>query len=200
MATYPKKKSGTSRTRRQPIPSKKPVWMGILLAFLSGYLLAWFYSPVALQSLFQIKQSKQLIAQPTANLAVLPKPKFEFYTLLTQEKAATPIQSKPAVTIPVPPMNQVLKSEAVIAAQIPASKYAYIVQLASFQRQEDAEQMKAALIMRGFDAQIKTTTQQGSVWHRVVMGPFVSQQTAQKIQADIAKSERISGIIRRMDA
>ncbi len=193
MANYSNKKTSKGSTRRPPgvaarRASKKSFLMAIGLAFLGGYVSAYFYSPEALKAFFQPKPPT---FQPTVNTAALPTPKFEFYTLLTQEKA------------PVKPVKPILNAlSAPILASDPASqaKHTYLLQLASFQRQEDAEQMKASLIMRGFDARIKTASQRSGVWHRVVLGPFVSRQKAEQVQAEIAQRERISSIIRRMDA
>ncbi|MDF1646432.1 MAG: SPOR domain-containing protein [Legionellaceae bacterium] len=218
MAHYP----NTQKTNRRPSvamrrQSKKRFAIGIFFAFLAGYVLAWFYSPVVFTTAFQTflgGGKTHAVNDLPAKTASLPKPKFEFYTLLTQEKAVTekaPLKSKPpAVAAPMTPSHQAVQEaikapepvKAVSAEPLTAaepSKYIYLLQLASFQRQEDAEQMKASLIMRGFDVNIKTATQQGGVWHRVVIGPFGSRQKAEKTQADIARSERISGIIRRVD-
>jgi cell division protein FtsN len=209
MANYPNKKSNIKRTPRA-MPrraSNKRFLMGAMLAFLGGYVLACFYSPMAIKALFE---PKALVTPPamnatTMNTVTLPKPKFEFYTLLTQEKTVAKIKPSPEKAVPEKaapqtPVSEKIVSETAVRTEAPGSKYTYLVQLASFQRQEDAEQLKANLIMRGFDARIKTASQSGGVWHRVVLGPFVSRQVAEKTQADIVKSEHISGIIRRMDA
>ncbi|MDF1677825.1 MAG: SPOR domain-containing protein [Legionellaceae bacterium] len=217
MANYPNTKRNTGRSSvRMRKQSQKHFFMGLFLAFVCGYLAAWLYSPAhitkAAQLFFGGSQSLEVLDGPSVKTADLPKPKLEFYTLLTQEKAALPakpVAVQPPVKAPVAPQQpkvpaavvapQSLKVES--AAQVqPISKYTYLVQLASFQRQEDAEQMKASLIMRGFDASIKTAKQQGGVWYRVVMGPFPSRQKAEQIKSEIAQSERVSGIIRRMDA
>ncbi|MCH9757346.1 MAG: SPOR domain-containing protein [Gammaproteobacteria bacterium] len=223
MANYQDKQHSRKQTRgvvtrRQ---SRQRFLMGIMVTFLGGYTLAWFYPPMVLTTWFQSYLGSHKYLQQPVKTAELPKPKFEFYTLLTQEKA--PLKSKsPAVNEPTATLEPVKIPEPIKAVEptraaesvkavdsvkndVPAapiqalSKYTYLLQLASFQRREDAEQMKASLIMRGLDASIKTATQQGGVWHRVVMGPFESRQTAEKIQANIAQSERISGIIRRVD-
>jgi cell division protein FtsN len=206
MANYPNKRNNIKRTPgvKPRRASNKRFFMGMFLAFLGGYALACFYSPVALKTFFK---PKALVTQPAINMntAALPKPKFEFYTLLTQEKVVSKIKSAPEKLVPEKLSPEKLSyeqpgPEKIVFTPESTSKYIYLVQLASFQRKEDAELMKANLIMRGFDARIKTASQQGSVWHRVVMGPFVSRQGAEKTQADIVKSEHISGIIRRMDA
>ena len=193
------------------------LWVG--LAFIAGYGLSFFYSPVLLKAFFSSKpQVLQPILKPmnTENTVVLPKPKFVFYTLLTQEKASLTPAVVPTATPTATPTNapiDALESKAVIALDAlepkaviaPTPKpqlgpnHTYLLQLASFQRQEDAEQMKASLIMRGFDAQIKTVSQLGATWYRVVMGPFHSRQLAEKTQADMIKNQRLSGIVRRAD-
>ena len=201
MENYPNKRNNIKRTSgvKPRRASNKRFLMGMFLAFLGGYALACVYSPVALKTFFE---PKALVTQPAINMntAALPKPKFEFYTLLTQEKTIAKIKPTPEKLVPNKLAHEQPVPEKIALIQDATSKYTYLVQLASFQRKEDAELMKANLIMRGFDARIKTASQQGSVWHRVVIGPFVSRQGAEKTQADIVKSEHISGIIRRMDA
>ena len=123
--------------------------------------------------------------------AQLPKPKFEFYTLLTQEKTR---QNPVTSAAPSPKKIVAVEDEKAHAKRV------YVLQLASFQRREDAEHMQALLIMRGFDVSIKTIKQEGAAWHRVMMGPFPSKLQAEKIQGAIVQSEQISGIVRRMDA
>ena len=131
------------------------------------------------------------------DVAALPKPKFEFYTLLTQEKVEPPKKtpSEIAKTTPVVATPTVSAS-----VNINQQEIYYVLQLASFQRREDAEQMLAGLVMRGVEAKIKTITQQGGAWHRVVVGPFASKTQAEKAQGAIAHSERITGMIRRMES
>ena len=209
MTNYPNKKTSSNAVVRRQ--SRKRFLIGVLFAFVSGYVLAWFYQPSVLtawaQSYMGGSKASQRFTNAPAKTAELPKPKFEFYTLLTQEEQ--PLKAKPApIVVPVPapvataPIRMpppVKTAEVAVPLATTASKYTYLLQLASFQRREDAEQMKATLIMRGFDATIKTATQQGGVWHRVVIGPFTARLAAEKIQADIVRSEHISGIIRRMD-
>ncbi len=217
MANYPNTNRNTGRPSvRMHKRSQKHFFMGLFVAFVCGYLVAWFYSPTHVAKAVQLflggNQSLEALDGTPVKTADLPRPTLEFYTLLTQEKVASPVRSvalQPSVKV-APPVVQ-SKVPTPIAAPQPlsvedaglvesTSKYTYLVQLASFQRQEDAEHMKASLIMRGFDASIKTAKQQGGIWYRVVMGPFSSRQKAEQIKSDIAQSERVSGIIRRMDA
>ncbi len=121
----------------------------------------------------------------------LPPPKLEFYTLLT--KPAPAMATHSAAASP-------LKSAIVAVALPTASAHdGYVVQVASFQRPQDAERLKAALIMSGFEVQVQTVAQQRVNWYRVVLGPFASRADAQQMLALVARKQRIVGIIRKMD-
>jgi len=191
MTNYPDRKKAVS-ARRAPPQSKTNVIGLIALGFVLGYIFSWFYSPILITDWLQTYLNKTpAVENSNIEVAALPKPKFEFYTLLTQEKAKPPEAVQPKVArVPSP----------AVVVGVGKPKNQYVLQLASFQRREDAEHMLAGLVMRGFEASIRTTTQQGAAWHRVVMGPFVSRLQAEKVQGTIAGSERISGIIRRMES
>lgn len=197
MANYSDRKKAVPV--RPVLGSSKSNVVGLIaLGFVLGYAFSWFYSPKLMTDWIQTHfNNPPAVEKPNIEVADLPKPKFEFYTLLTQEKA------KPVKT-PTPPVMEAPRTVAapVVAStvEIDTHKKQYVLQLASFQRREDAEHMLAGLVMRGFEASIKSTTQQGAAWHRVVMGPFSSRLQAEKAQGTIAERERISGIIRRMDS
>jgi len=197
MANYPERKKAVS-SRRAPPRSKTYAVKLMMIGFGLGYIFSWFCSPVLVINWFQMHFGQSsLVKKSDVDIAALPKPKFEFYTLLTQEKSQPPKQTPPPVAKPAP-----LVAAPVLASTVNINQHQpyYVLQLASFQRREDAEQMLAGLVMRGFDANIKTITQQGAAWHRVLIGPFASKIQAEKTQGAIAQSERITGIIRRMES
>lgn len=174
----------------------------------------------------------------------LPKPKFEFYTLLTKEQsrmpgaaamasaASTPVtpkpvspaiaQSSPASNTTVvktdsPPIDLTVTQklplhEPLVAAMTQPSKAMstgtstamvggrYIIQVGSFRNSREAEKMRATLAIRGFSAIITSTTQQQVTWYRVLVGPFESLTDAQRVHREFAQRERITGMIRRLDA
>ena len=80
-----------------------------------------------------------------------------------------------------------------------ANRDAFVVQLASFRQVKDAERMRAALSMKGFAVNLVEINQQNTLWYRVVLGPFTSRADAQRIQRAVLRSERINGMIRKMD-
>lgn len=52
----------------------------------------------------------------------------------------------------------------------------YLLQVASFRSAADAEQVRAELTLLNLTARIEqSTAKEGSVWHRVIVGPFSSR-------------------------
>jgi cell division protein FtsN len=199
----------------------------VLVCFLSGYLTASVFDFTSLsgwintQLLAQhpVPAGKQ-IAQPNT-----PKPKFEFYTLLANERSTTeqaPASADVATakpTITAPPADRVSQPPVKnLAGQVPApavaietakplpaepvilSKNTYLVQVAAFKSRQEAERMKAALVLKGFAVTISTISQQRINWYRVNLGPYASRPLAEKAQIAVARSEHIVGMIRKMDA
>lgn len=177
-----------------------------------------------------------------------PKPKFEFYTLLANEKvpnsekAATTQQASAntttsqttsaATTVAVKatnptvaaqaqttPINTAATSSAVktiastskppqqpVAVKVAGAKPAmpaaatgrgmYSVQVASFKARHDAEHMKGLLTLKGFSVSvIPINHATRGVWFRVVVGPYANRNLAQRAQMDLARNERLRGMI-----
>ncbi len=194
----------------------------IFVVFVAGYMSASLFDLTRLMAWVNTsllaKNSAQLIIKPGVQQAQLPKPKFEFYTLLANEKVAGSSSQAPAVQPAQPakvlPLHEPLAPVATLAATTPAPVVAaekapavvassnenYLVQVASFKSMQEAERMKASLAMKGIDAKIATINQGQMYWYRVVIGPFSSKARAQQAQQAFARSEHIMGMIRRMDA
>lgn len=160
--------------------------------------------------------------------AVLPKPKLEFYTLLTKETPSTVEFSDHEATSSSPmPLEmtmtnaqldnrhppQVSKMERTSNTSDPGvvafttvraleeTRHAvesYCLQLASFKHRQDAEKMKVNLTMKGFVVHVVSATQGSQQWFRVVLGPFANKLEAQHTQALVMRREKIWGMIRLM--
>lgn len=220
--------------RRRPTKQKSSMpkqlfWL--LASFLSGYLAATVFDFTSLSSWVNANiLAKHKAAKPEAVVAAkepeLPKPKFEFYTLLSKDRnAAVPAQPQPrpaAVTAaqqPKPPApqqqttaqaspppvsrqaaNTVAVTEAKPVAPTNSGRETFLIQIASFKNRQDAEHLKASLTLKGFDVSVVATVQQQVNWFRVIVGPFGSRVAAEKAQLNLAQNERIKGMIRKMDA
>lgn len=176
------------------------------LAFLIGYLSASYHhierAGTWLNAHLLGHPNASTSPAQSAQTAELPKPKFEFYTLLTSDAptgasrlATVPTLSSQTVRVALPASA----TKPVAQALANSNKRAYLIQVAAFRRRNDAERVRASLIMKGFDVHIAAVKQQNLDWYRVVIGPFNSREQAEKAQMMIVKSERMKGMIRAMD-
>lgn len=221
---------GNRRTSRR---NKGPhQFLVIIVTFLFGYLTASFLDIQMIsqwlntQVLAQHDAEKEPTKLAQEHKQVPPKPKFEFYTLLANErgpatqaanqqntanqsadKSSTPTQ-KTTNTVTAAVNNSV---KSTIANPMPQTtvkvaegkpttsqqpKGAYLVQVASFKARQDAEQMKGMLILKGFDVNVVPVTQAQGNWFRVVVGPYPNKALAQKAQMNLAKTEHLNGMVR----
>lgn len=190
----------------------------VFTAFFSGYLLASYSVIDRLGSWLsaQTFQYSSLVPAPQLAHQHPPplKPKLEFYTLLTANHGASQL-----VPPPPPPVVAVTKTHptAIVATKPPTTvdhvvtptakakvdslaKASFTIQVAAFRLESDADQMKASLLLKGFNTTVSAVTSQGVTWFRVRVGPFASHEQAVQTQMLLARRERVNGMIRKMDA
>ena len=215
----------------------------VMVVFVAGYMSASLYNLASVTAWINThvlaKNSAKLIVKPGLQQAQLPKPKFEFYTLLA-EGAPVPKSSMPVATAAETPstptviqqrvssassaliaQNESIAQKMPVAEHVPVAQHMpapqnlsvahsvsvesgvshdmYLLQLASFPRQADAQKMRKSLMMKGFNVSVTQVTQQGNRWYRVVVGPFASKTDAERVQGSLARSERMFGMIRKMN-
>jgi len=192
-----------------------------IASFLCGYLVATVFDFSSLTSWVnkQVQAYKgkdvPLPQQVVAKKQELPKPKFEFYTLLAKDgnspanrpAPVTPIKMISAQPVPVQTVTNSSSNQQIapvteskpVSVKNNINKESYQVQIASFNKRPDAEHLKASLVMQGFDVNITQTSQNNISWFRVVIGPFPSRGEAEKAQINVARSERMKGMIRKVD-
>src|SRR5690606_38967342 len=118
--------------------------------------------------------------EPAAPSDALPAPKFDFYKILPEIEVTVPESE----TVAPPPAAEPGPPEAPTADAAPAAPPAYVLQVGSFQRFEDADQAKAELALQGVQATIQRVVINGEdVWHRVHVGPFSAVGEAQAMRA-----------------
>ncbi|MFY7697527.1 MAG: SPOR domain-containing protein [Legionella sp.] len=207
--------------------NSKPLLL-IAVSFLCGYLVSTVIDFNAIANWLQTNVFVQRQGTDTVNAAKVAaqtqvaKPKFEFYTLLTNEHRSVPSSRNSDVNKPEPstidtvspttmPVSkaQVMVSQPAttvsiktrtspIAMKPVANNESYLVQIASFKNRKDAEHMRATLILKGFTVNIAVISQQQVNWYRVIIGPFSSRALAEKAQASIAHSEHMMGMVRKI--
>lgn len=212
-------------TRRSRSHGGPHQFLVITVSFLLGYVAASFFSIETINRWINtqvlaphetLKAEKKLQSPQTA---ISHKPKFEFYTLLTNEKTSgQQLAEKPTATIKAPsPSNSarpVFSSEPLTVKPSTSptqqannnannsrgvkseSVSTYLVQAASFKARQDAEQMKGTLILKGFNAYIIPVVHptKGN-WFRVVIGPYKNRGLAQQAQMSLVRNEHLHGMI-----
>ncbi len=73
--------------------------------------------------------------------------------------------------------------------RVPAEdNYAYLLQAGSFKAREDADRLRAQIILRGHEAVIKQVEQASGTWHRVIVGPFDSELNLTRAKTNLAEA------------
>lgn len=91
------------------------------------------------------------------------KPRFEFYTILSELE----------VFVPEPEAEAKTKTTAQKPLNIPTSgSKKYLLQAGSFKSKKDAERLKASLALLGVLSSIQSVNINQDNWHRVRIGPF----------------------------
>ena len=202
--------------------------MFVCVSFFSGYMVASYMDIGRLGNWLSslAPQTSQLV--PTPQLAThTQKPKLEFYTLLTANHASVAVPPRPVPT-PAHNTPAVVEKSATIAHTTVAmqqhvapvttgqarpvreqikpaapksmpAKVAYTIQVAALRTQQDAERMKASLLLRGFQVNVSTIASNGITWYRVMVGPFASRAQAEETQSVLVRRERMNGMIKAFD-
>jgi cell division protein FtsN len=64
----------------------------------------------------------------------------------------------------------------------------YILQVGSFRNAEDADGLRAQMILLGLDAYTRPGEVKGEFWHRVLVGPLVSDIKLTRAQDKLAEA------------
>lgn len=120
----------------------------------------------------------------------LSLPKFDFYKILPEIEVKVPEEemAQPAA-----------EEESASDPKLPAAANGtYILQVASFQDFNDADQAKAQLALQGVQARIQRVVIDGQdVWHRVHVGPFSTLGEVQKMRTRLSQLG-VSAIVLRL--
>lgn len=237
---------------KKPIKSQQgrglsALWLGFV-TFVFGYLASSWLDVNQfgcwVNSFIHPAQIQKNAEQSQVDASLPPRPKLEFYTLLTNEPVSkSAIEAKPTdvtlennakVEVPTsdlastsqpldlevrpaagvasnvaatitpagqtqpPPSRLIESSKPNLATPVAKSEGSYVIQVGSFRALREAQRMKAHLLMKGFSADITTVMQQDTYWYRVHIGPFTSLTQAQQTQQSFARTERITGMIRKL--
>lgn len=176
----------------------------LCVVFITGYLTASVFDLDSLNNWLnhRFNETPPSAPSPSAPVASTPKPKFEFYTLLSKDTKRPTLPARPTptpVSAHAPPITSAPPSTDLpkVVENTGASKSSYLIQVAAFNKKEEAEKLKASLVLRGFDVKVNARMQGNTTWYRVVIGPFINLAEAEKVQFNIARNDHIRGMIRK---
>jgi cell division protein FtsN len=189
MADY-KNRARTKRKKSQGNTSCSIWFFGgaIVGAFAVGLL--WLKLGADLGS-GQVPGMSQPKPSPTKPKSDTPKPTFEFYTILPEMEVVIPDEELMA---PEPPESG---GSARVEAPAPAltEETAYILQMGSFRKYQDADRMKAKLALIGIEAEIqKVSINNRDTFHRVRSGPYRGQRQLNAVR-NLAKQNNIATLV-----
>ncbi len=159
--------------------------LGLLVGFVIGFVMLLSRLPVD-TSLSDYHSSEVMPLTTSGNAD------FDFYTELSKpvEQTITVVQQSEPPAVVIKPATRVVPGSAVSTsrrnaaaedyAEIPASSIgqeSYYLQAGSYRGPNEAERMRAAMLVLGFEAFIvKRQDANGVLGHRVRIGPFFDQQ------------------------
>lgn len=174
-------KKGRAPAKRSSGNSQTPAW----LWFIAGLVLGAFAA-----SYYFIKNPVETPApkeepKPKVTENKTPKPRFDFYKLLQESETIVPASEAAGEEKPT-------QQEAGIE---------YLIQVGSFPKAEDADKLRAQLILLNLDAGVeKVEIRKGEIWHRVVVGPFDNQNALTSARSQLVKNEYNALVLKRAKA
>jgi cell division protein FtsN len=181
-----------------------PIWMGIVIGLFLGWgsaigiALYVTHLPNPFINKMKLPGTETTISKNDAGKNIEPpkpdtkttktteKPRFDFYKILPGNEE--------------PVSEQELKRAKQAAANNPAKeeKLIYYLQAGAFQKQPDADNLKAKLALLGLEANIQTIDlpEKGGIWHRVRLGPYNKLDEMDKTRGVLAQNSIESALIK----
>lgn len=151
--------------------------------------------------------TKKSAPKATAPAPSVNKPKFEFYTLLSESEVIVPAEALPEKTPPPPPpptkveveaakKADAARAQAILEGKTPPpapvvkkeENIKFYLQAGSFPERAKAESVRAQLLLTGQDVRIESGQIGDKTWYRVMVGPFVSREQLAKAQKQLSSS------------
>ena len=171
------KKGRAPARRTSSTNSATPPWVW----FIAGLVLGAFAA-----SLYFIKNPAAEPApkeepKPKVTENKTPKPRFDFYKLL--QESETIVSASETINEEKPAQDQATE---------------YILQVGSFPSADDADKLRAQLILINLDAHIETVEiRKGEIWHRVVVGPFATQTALTSARSQLVNNQYNALVLKR---
>lgn len=206
----PAPKRGASRYKA---PAKKPIpgWFWLVSGLVvGGFMVFLFTLEPGRDEIKRAKVEQARVNQANKAAAAKPaskepvKPKYDFYTLLPESEVILPpqaIEPPPPAQKPVTPEEaakiDAARAEAALNGQVPPPppvvakgpvSSQFFLQAGSFRRKDDADSLRAQIILLGQNVKVESGTVREETWHRVLVGPFSTREQLGQAQKSLAAS------------
>lgn len=210
----PAAKRGASRYKapsKRPVPG----WIWLACGLIAGVFVTLLLNlKPGDQSIKREKPQQERgssAAKPSASIQEPGKPKYDFYTLLPESEVIVPPDALPPATATPPAQKPVTPEEAakIDAARAqaalngetppPAPPVAkptpsvqpplttqFFLQAGSFRRKDDAESVRAQIILLGQNVRVESGMVRDETWYRVLVGPFANREQLGRAQKALA--------------
>ncbi len=183
---YAKRNRSNSRNgnRRAGYQSRVPGWVWLFTGTVLGAFVMFLVylndippQPSEFPSLAlgeDLPEAEPVVAVDTTPEQTQPKPEFDFYQLL-KESEVTQIKGPSENPLPARQTTQ------------------YTLQVGSFRDPEDADRLRAELILMDLDARVEqVTVRNAETWNRVLVGPYSTQAQLAKARGTLAANNHNS--------
>ncbi len=194
-------KNDKNAGRGRPV-SQTPGWVWLLAGLLMGLAVALFVylggftiselrsgrtTPVQTEASPPTDtRSVSKPPQPPSAMPPTAKPRFDFYTILPEMEVVVPEQEMASPPKSASNLSGEAQGEGVAPVDKPG---AYILQAGSFRSLEEADRLKASLVLLGVEASIQTVTiNNKDTWHRVQIGPYNNLAEVNQIRARLKQN------------
>lgn len=164
--------------------SNSSTFMGVVIIIALGFLGFLFYlantppsttfEAVKADAQRGFQKGKVQLKEADKKTPKVEKPNYDFYQLLENQTVEVP---------KVDAYKSTPKDESI--------SYQYLLQVASFRSQDDADSLRASLLLEGMPAYTKSSEVNNSTWHRVYVGPFDNRSKMNKVQDQLV-AKRLS--------
>ncbi len=107
-----------------------------------------------------------------------------------EEVTDKPLYQKPILNFYNDLKNMEVKVDDDEVAEREQETYNYALQAGSFKNRDDANQQRAEIMLMGLDAKIESrTSESGTEWHRIIVGPFTSRSDLAKARSTLINND-----------
>ncbi|GAB1265753.1 hypothetical protein NBRC116493_01770 [Aurantivibrio infirmus] len=123
----------------------------------------------------------------------VPKPRFDFYQILKESEVVVNNGPESSTTNNSSPANNsstARENSSQAAPGYDQPSHEYVLQVGSFKNSEDADRLRAKLILLNLEVKTETVkVRNAEIWHRVLVGPFNSRNTMEKARTTLASQD-----------